>query len=123
MTTEAPKAETPTTTDERVREIGPIQRLLVMPGTGAIIITVILWVFFAIVAGGNSFVSMDVTAAILNRAAPLGILAIAVCLLMIGGEFDLSVGSILGFSGMAIMVGATPASAGGFGWPLWIAVL
>jgi simple sugar transport system permease protein len=123
VTTEAPKAETPATTDERVREVGFIQRLLVMPGTGAVIITVLLWIFFAIVAGSNNFVSMGATAAILNRAAPLGIMAIAVCLLMIGGEFDLSIGSILGFSGMAIMIGATPAAAGGFGWPLGIAVL
>jgi simple sugar transport system permease protein len=123
VTTKAPDAETPTTTDERVREVGVIQRLLVLPGTGAIIITVILWIFFAIVAGGNNFVSMDATAAIFNRAAPLGILAIAVCLLMIGGEFDLSIGSILGFSGMAIMIGVTPTEAGGFGWSLWLAVL
>ena len=123
MTTKAPDAEKPTTTDERVREVGVIQRLLVLPGTGAIIITVILWIFFAIVAGGNNFVSMDATAAIFNRAAPLGILAIAVCLLMIGGEFDLSIGSILGFSGMAIMIGVTPSEAGGFGWTLWLAVL
>jgi simple sugar transport system permease protein len=123
VTTKAPDATTPTPTDERVREVGLIQRLLVLPGTGAIIITVLLWIFFAIVAGGNNFVSMDATAAIFNRAAPLGILAIAVCLLMIGGEFDLSIGSILGFSGMAIMIAVTPSGAGGFGWPLWIAVL
>jgi simple sugar transport system permease protein len=44
---------------------------------------------------------------------------VAVSLLMIGGEFDLSIGSILGFSGMAIMVLVTPTSGGGFGWTLW----
>ena len=123
MTTEAPKAETPPTEDERVRQVGVIQRLLVLPGTGAIIITVLLWIFFAIVAGDNNFVSMDVTAAIFNRAAPLGILAIAVCLLMIGGEFDLSIGSIVGFTGMSIMILVTPTDAGGFGWSMWLAVI
>ena len=123
MTTEAPKAETPPKEDERVRQVGVIQRLLVLPGTGAIIITVLLWIFFAIVAGDNNFVSMDVTAAILNRAAPLGILAIAVCLLMIGGEFDLSIGSIVGFTGMSIMILVTPTDAGGFGWSMWLAVI
>ena len=41
---------------------------------------------------------------------------------MIAGEFDLSIGSILGFSGMAIMVLVSPPDAGGFGWPLWPAI-
>jgi simple sugar transport system permease protein len=42
---------------------------------------------------------------------------------MIAGEFDLSIGSILGFCGMAIMVLVTPVDAGGFGWTLWPAIL
>jgi simple sugar transport system permease protein len=100
-----------------------LQRLLVLPGTGAVLITILIWIFFAIVASGNNFVSMSATAAILNRAAPLGILAIAVALLMIGGEFDLSIGSIVGFASMAIMLFATESAAGGYGWPLWLAVV
>ena len=60
---------------------------------------------------------MATLASILNRAAPLGILAVAVALLMIAGEFDLSIGSILGFSGMAIMIarhtGRTRAASAG----------
>lgn len=119
----APDDDAPAVPDERVRQVGLIQRLLVLPGTGAVLITVILWVFFAIVASGNNFVSWAATAAIFNRAAPLGILAVAVALLMIGGEFDLSIGSIVGFAGMAILLGATDSAAGGFGWPMWIAVL
>jgi simple sugar transport system permease protein len=75
------------------------------------------------VAFENNFVSWATTAAILNRAAPLAILAIAVSLLMIGGEFDLSIGSIVGFAGMTIMVLVTPSAAGGFGWGLWPAML
>jgi simple sugar transport system permease protein len=58
---------------------------------------------FALVAG-ESFRSWAATAAILNAAAPLGILAVAVALLMIGGEFDLSIGSIVGACSMAIML-------------------
>jgi simple sugar transport system permease protein len=42
---------------------------------------------------------------------------------MIAGEFDLSIGSILGFSGMAILIAVTPVDAGGFGWSMWPAVL
>jgi simple sugar transport system permease protein len=110
-------------TDERVRRVSPIARLLARPEFGAIVATVVVWAFFAIVAADNNFVSWPTTAAILNRAAPLGLLAVAVSLLMIGGEFDLSIGSLLGFSGMVIMVLVTPTDAGGFGWALWPAVV
>jgi simple sugar transport system permease protein len=109
--------------DERLRTVGPLSRLLGRPELGAIAGLVVVWVFFAIVAAENNFVGMATTASILNRAAPLGILAVAVALLMIAGEFDLSIGSILGFSGMAIMIGVTPVDAGGFGWPLLQAVV
>jgi simple sugar transport system permease protein len=109
--------------DERVRKVSGITRLLTRPELGAIVGAALVWVFFAIVAYDNSFVSWGTTAAILNRAAPLGILAVVVALLMIGGEFDLSIGSILGFAGMTIMVLVTPTSAGGFGWGVWPAIL
>jgi simple sugar transport system permease protein len=83
-----------------------------------VVALVVVWIFFAVVASDNNFVSWATTAAILNRAAPLGILAVAVALLMIAGEFDLSVGSVVGFAGMAIMLLVTSASSGGLAWPL-----
>ncbi len=110
------------TADERVRRVNPVTRLLTRPEFGAIVATIVVWAFFAVVAADNNFVSMSTTSAILNRAAPLGLMAIAVALLMIGGEFDLSIGSLLGWSGMVIMLLATPSAAGGFGWSLWPAV-
>ena len=109
--------------DERVRRVGVLSKLLGRPELGAIAGLVVVWVFFAIIAVENNFIGMATTASILNRAAPLGILAVAVALLMIAGEFDLSIGSILGFSGMAIMLGVTAVDAGGFGWSLPVAVL
>jgi simple sugar transport system permease protein len=112
----------PRAADERVRATGLASRLLARPELGALVGVVLVYVFFAIVAADNNFVSMTTLASILNRAAPLGILAIAVALLMIAGEFDLSIGSLLGFSGMAIMILVSPSDAGGFGWPLWPAV-
>ncbi|MDX2342812.1 MAG: ABC transporter permease, partial [Acidimicrobiia bacterium] len=100
MTTETAPAKTPApSSDERVRKVGLISRLLSRPEVGAIAGTALIWVFFATVAWDNNFASWVTTAAIVNRAAPLGILAIAVSLLMIGGEFDLSIGSIVGFAG------------------------
>lgn len=109
--------------DERVRQVGLLSRLLTRPELGAVAGTVLVWVFFAIVAHSNNFISWLTTAAIFNRAAPLGILAVAVALLMIGGEFDLSIGSLIGFAGMTIMVLVFPTDGGGFGWGLWPAVL
>jgi simple sugar transport system permease protein len=108
--------------DERVRQRGVLTRLFIRPDIGALIGAVIVWVFFAVAAHENNFISWAVTSSILNRAAPLGILAVAVALLMIAGEFDLSIGSILGVSGMAIMLLVTPTDGGGFGWTLWPAI-
>ena len=77
----------------------------------------LVWLFFALAAGAP-FRSLAGTAAWLNAAAPLGILAVAVGVLMIAGEFDLSVGSIVGVSGMALMLLTT-----GAGLPIGAAVL
>jgi simple sugar transport system permease protein len=118
----APPAAPAPDVDERVRQVGLVSRLLTRPELGAVAGTLLIWLFFAIVAHGNNFVSWLTTASILNRAAPLGILAVAVALLMIGGEFDLSVGSLIGFAGMTIMVLVFPTDGGGFGWSLWPAM-
>jgi simple sugar transport system permease protein len=89
---------------------------LARPELGAAAGALLVWIVFATVAG-PSFRSLEGTAAVLNAAAPLGILAVAVALLMIAGEFDLSVGSIIGCAGMAIMLLTRH-----YDWPLWPAV-
>jgi len=104
------------------RRVSGLARLLSRPELGAALGIVIVWVFFAVVAFDNNFVSWATTASILNRTAPLGILAVAVALLMIAGEFDLSIGSILGFAGMALLILVSPVDAGGFGWTMVPAV-
>ena len=96
-------------------EIGVVRRLLIRPELGAVAGAVLIWVFFTAVAG-EPFRSVAGTASYLNAAAPLGILAVAVSLLMIGGEFDLSVGSIIGAAGMSLML-----LTNHFGWPFWAA--
>jgi simple sugar transport system permease protein len=70
------------------------------------------------VTAGAAFRGAEGTAAVLNAAAPLGILAVAVGLLMIAGEFDLSIGSVIGAAGMTIALLTQYA-----GWPLWPAIL
>ena len=122
MATVAPPTESPPA-DDRIREVGLMGRLMVRPEIGAILALILVWIFFAIVAYDNNFISMQTTAAILNRAAPLGILAVAVAMLMIAGEFDLSVGSLIGFGGMAIMILVSPSASGGLAWPLGPAIV
>ena len=75
---------------------------------------VLVWLIFAIAAGAP-FISGAGTTAFLNAAAPLGIIAVPVALLMIAGEFDLSIGSIIGLSGMMLLLGINA------GWPFPLA--
>ena len=82
----------------------------------ALIAAAAVWLIFAIVAGAP-FRSVDGMAAYLNAAAPLGLIAVPVALLMIAGEFDLSVGSVIGLSGMSLLLFSTIA-----GLPLAIAL-
>jgi simple sugar transport system permease protein len=93
-----------------------VRRLLAAPEFGPVAALLLVWLFFAL-AGGAPFRSVEGTAAYLDAAAPLGILAVAVALLMIGGEFDLSIGSIIGVSGMTVMLLTVEA-----GWSLGAAI-
>ncbi len=104
--------------DERLRHTGRLRRLLVQPELGAIGGAVVVWIFFAVVAGDRGFLTLKGTATYLEVSAELGILAVAVALLMIGGEFDLSVGSIIGASGMLMAILSVE-----YGWNLWAALL
>ncbi|MBL8145147.1 MAG: ABC transporter permease [Anaerolineae bacterium] len=104
-------------TDERLLREGVIRRLVRRPELGAIGGAVLIWVFFAIIAGDRGFLSLRGTANYLGVSAELGILAIFVSLLMIGGEFDLSIGSIIGACGMIIAI--LPVE---FGLNIWIAI-
>ena len=104
-------------TDERMLREGVIRRLVRRPELGAIGGAVLIWLFFAIVAGDRGFLSLRGTANYLAVSAELGILAIFVSLLMIGGEFDLSIGSIIGACGMIIAILSVE-----FGLNIWIAI-
>ncbi len=103
--------------DERMSEVGLLKRLLSRPELGAVGGAVLVWVFFAIVAP-EGFLSLRGTASYLEVAAQIGIPAVAVALLMIGGEFDLSIGSIIGFAGVTMAILGTE-----LGIPLWLGSL
>src|SRR5260221_10617 len=104
--------------DERVRTVSLLGRLLSRPELGAAAGTVLVFVFFAVVAGTSGMFSAKGIVTFLDVSALLGILAAPVALLMIAGEFDLSVGSMIGFAGILI---AVPAVS--WGWPIWLALL
>jgi len=100
------------TQDERLRSIGLWQRLLLRPELGSIAGLIVVFVFFAIAAGGSGFLTWAGTRNYLEVAAQLGILAAAVALLMIGGEFDLSVGSMIGVAAVMMATLSHPEYGG-----------
>lgn len=104
--------------DERIREVSLLKRLLKKPELGAVSGTVLVFIFFGFAAGDTGMFASD---GILNWgtvSAQLGIIAIGACLLMIAGEFDLSIGSMIGFAGVMI---AIPTMY--WGWPVWASIL
>lgn len=103
--------------DERVRRENRLKKLLRRPELGAISGAILVWLIFAF-AAGDRFVSLRGSANFLAVASELGILAIAVSLLMISGEFDLSIGSMIGASSMIIAILSVQA-----GWNIWAAII
>lgn len=107
--------------DERLREISKLKKFLSRPELGALGGTILIFLFFGIVdisVGGTGMFSALGTVNFLEWSAELGIIAIAAALLMIGGEFDLSVGSMIGFAGICI---AIPVAI--WGWPVWSSII
>ena len=104
--------------DERVRRVGLTRMLLNRPELGAVAGAILVWLLFAVLAGDRGFLTMRGTATYLEVAAQVGIIGSAVALLMIAGEFDLSVGSMVGAAGMLVAIGI-----GEWGLPVWLAVL
>lgn len=91
------------TRDERMIESSWLKRLLMRPELGALGGAVLIWLLFAVVAPVG-FLSLRGTSSYLEVSSHLGILAVAVALLMIGGEFDLSIGSMIGLAGATMAI-------------------
>ncbi|MFT6658483.1 ABC transporter permease [Maritalea sp.] len=104
--------------DERVKEISTFRRFLIRPELGSIAGTILVFIFFFLMARDSGMFS---PAGVLNWSivsAQFTIIAVGACLLMIAGEFDLSVGSMIGFAGMSIALLSVS-----FGWPVWLAII
>ena len=103
--------------DERIKQRGIWQRLLRKPEFGAVAGTILVFIFFGIFADGSMF-SLKGAITWGSVAAFFVVIAVGACLLMIAGEFDLSIGSMIGFSGMIMALLAVH-----FGLPIWLSVL
>jgi simple sugar transport system permease protein len=101
-----------------VRDVGVLKRWLTRPELAAVAGAILVFAFFAVMAGDSGFLTQGGTASYLEIAAQLGIVAVPVALLMIAGEFDLSVGSMVGAAGMIIAI-----SVSEYGLPLLVGVL
>ncbi|WP_456284603.1 ABC transporter permease [Microbacterium sp. JZ101] len=87
----------PSEASNRVK-LGWSHRLLARPEVGAAVAAALIFVFFLAVA--PAFRSADALFTVLYQASTIGIVAVAVGLLMIGGEFDLSAGVIVTSAGL-----------------------
>ncbi|MFJ4918698.1 ABC transporter permease [Streptomyces sp. NPDC088725] len=76
--------------DERLMRVSPLRKLLGRPELGSVVGALAVFVFFAVVA--DSFLQLSSFGTVLYAASTIGIMAVPVALLMIGGEFDLSAG-------------------------------
>jgi simple sugar transport system permease protein len=81
----------------RIR-VGLAGRVLGRPEIGALVAAVIIFIFFLVLA--PSFRSAESFFTVLYQASVIGIVAVGVGLLMIGGEFDLSAGVIVYSAGL-----------------------
>ena len=107
--------------DERLAHRGVFQRLFIRPEIGALLGVAGIWTFFWAVA--DKFGTANGLSGQLDTAATLGIMAVAVSMLMIGGEFDLSSGANTGAMGMLlILLVKDTAQTGGAGLHLGIAL-
>src|SRR5262245_57565260 len=115
MTVTTPTAPTPAApADERLAQVG----LITGADIGGFIRAVAVWTLFAITANVPWASDLGVWSSWLNVAAYDGIVAVPVALLMIGGEFDLSAGVMIGSSGLLLGILTTE-----HGWNIWPAIL
>jgi simple sugar transport system permease protein len=82
-----------TRADERLLHASPLRKLLGRPELGSVVGALAVFVFFAFAA--DSFLRASSLSTVLYASSTIGIMAVPVALLMIGGEFDLSAGVLV----------------------------
>ncbi len=115
--TTTPETDTePDSVDERVSAAHPLALVFKRPEMGALIAALAVFLFFSLTT--SAFFSAGGATTWLEQSSTIGIMAVAVALLMIGGEFDLSAGVMTGFSALTVGVMSTY-----WGWNIWLALV
>ncbi len=104
--------------DERVKEMAPWRKALIRPELGSLCGVILVFVIFFLVAGDSGMFSADGVMNWLIVSSQFAILAVGACLLMIAGEFDLSIGSMIGFAGILIAITSVH-----YHWPVSLSIL
>jgi simple sugar transport system permease protein len=102
----------------RLRSESPVRRIASRPEFGALLGAIVVYLVFTVLGYGGGFLRAAGVAGTLQIAAQVGILGATVTLLMIAGEFDLSLGAMAGFTGMFAALAMTE-----FGLPPVVAVV
>jgi simple sugar transport system permease protein len=101
--------------ENRVRN-RPLAGLLRRPEAGAFLGLAFVFIFFT-VFGSAQFLAPAGAASWLNVAANLGVVAIPIGLLMIAGELDVSIGTMVPAGSMTVAV-----ISGHYGLPIWMGI-
>src|SRR6478735_4817209 len=116
-TTASAPAPTPVpVADERLANISLTARILRRPEIGALLAAIVVAIFFW--TQSSLFLQLDGIANWTDVASTIGIPAVMVALLMIGGEFDLSAGVMTGTAGLTMGILATEV-----GMNIWLAIV
>jgi simple sugar transport system permease protein len=114
--TAPPPPPTTSVVDERLADVSWTTKLMRRPEIGALLAAAVIGLFFAFTT--DQFGTLDGAANWTDVASTIGIPAVAVALLMIGGEFDLSAGVMTGTAGLFMGIMATEV-----GMNIWVAIL
>jgi simple sugar transport system permease protein len=113
---EAPPEQTEEKPDERLAGSHRTARILRRPEVGALAGAIAVFAFFALTT--DSFVKASGASTWILTSSTFGIMAVAVSLLMIGGEFDLSAGAMWGTTGLTTGILMTEWNVN-----VWLAIL
>jgi simple sugar transport system permease protein len=106
---------------QRLRRASPLRQLMTRPEVGGVAGAILIFFVFWALTGftvGTGFMSWRGFASYIEVAAQIGILGATVSLLMIAGEFDLSIGSMVGAAGLILGLSITQ-----YGLPLWLGLI
>ncbi|MEN9713944.1 MAG: hypothetical protein RLZZ164_608 [Actinomycetota bacterium] len=88
--------------DERVKQASLVTRIFRRPEVGALLGAIAIFILFTSTDTTGNFSHLGGIAGWTDIAAPIGMVGIAVSLLMIAGEFDLSSGVMVGTTGLLV---------------------